>query len=203
MTCGYPKQIIEDTIAFHRHNCPGLAIGIRVAEYVKKEFPDTPVASLVCVTETDMCGVDAIQYLVGCTYGKGNLIHHDYGKTAFSFYDRENNKGIRLLLKPDCQGENFAELPGLMAGKSGGTLSEEESKKLVELRTMLEKRFMSLALEDMFSIEELQTRPPRAARILHSMVCEDCGEQTMESRTRRFEGKTMCIPCYRKVEQKI
>jgi len=203
MTCSYPKQTIEDTIAFHRHNCPGLAIGIRVAEYVEKEFPDTPVASLVCVTETDMCGVDAIQYLVGCTYGKGNLIHKDYGKTAFSFYDRKNSKGIRLLLKPDCRGENFGELPALMIRKSAGTLSEDESQTLVELRTMLEKRFMSLALEDMFSIEELHTRAPRPARILHSMTCEDCGEQTMESRTRRFEGKTMCIPCYQKVEQKV
>lgn len=203
MTCTYSKQTIEDTIAFHGHNCPGLAIGIRVAEYVKKEFPDTPSAALVCVTETDMCGVDAIQYLTDCTYGKGNLIHHDYGKTAFSFYDRENNKGIRLLLKPDCRGENYRELAGLMAEKSAGILSEEDSQKLAELRTMLENRFMSLLLEDMFSIEELQTRPPRPARILHSMTCEDCGEQTMESRTRRFGSKTLCIPCYRKVEQKI
>lgn len=203
MTCTYPNQTVEDTIAFHGHNCPGLAIGIRVAEYVKKELPDTPSAALVCVTETDMCGVDAIQYLIGCTYGKGNLIHYDYGKTAFSFYDREMNKGIRLLLRPECRGEKYREHAGLMAEKSAGILSEEDSQKLTELRTMLENRFMSLSLEDMFSIEELHTRPPRPARILHSMTCEDCGEQTMESRTRRFNSKTLCIPCYRKVEQKI
>jgi formylmethanofuran dehydrogenase subunit E len=203
MTCTYPKQTIEDTIAFHGHTCPGLAIGIRVAECVTKEFPDTPLGALVCIAETDMCGVDAIQYLIGCTYGKGNLIHRDYGKTAFSFYDRENSKGIRLLLKPNCHGENFGELADMMEEESAGSLSKEGSQKLAELRILLENRFMSLSLEDMFFIKKLQTRPPRSARVLHSMTCEDCGEQTMESRTRRFNKKTLCIPCFRKVEQKI
>lgn len=203
MTCTYSKQIIEETIAFHGHSCPGLAIGIRVAEYVKNNFPDTPSATLVCVTETDMCGVDAIQYLTGCTYGKGNLIVRDYGKTAFSIYDRKKNRGIRLLLRPDSRGKNYEELAEMMAKKSAGILSEKENLKLSELRSMLEKRFMSLPLEEIFSVEELQTRPPRPARILFSLTCEDCGEETMESRTRRFGGKTLCIPCYRQVDQKI
>lgn len=203
MTCTYQKQTIEDTITFHGHRCPGLAIGIRVAEYVKNEFPLTPSASLVCVTETDMCGVDAIQYLTGCTYGKGNLIHQDYGKTAFSFYDRKNNRGIRLLLRLDSRGKNFTELADMMGKKSAGILSEEDSKKLSELRVIEENKFMSLSLEDMFFIEELQTSPPRPARVLRSMTCEDCNEETMESRTRRFDNKTLCIPCYRKIEQKI
>ncbi len=203
MACTYPKQTIEDTIAFHGHTCSGLTIGIRVAEYIRKTFPDTPSTALVCVTETDMCGVDAIQYLIGCTYGKGNLIHQDYGKIAFSFYDLENNKGIRLLLNPNCRGENYRELTNMMAEKSAGTLPEEKCMKLAELLIVLENRFMSLSLEEMFIIKELQTTPPRPARILQSMTCEDCGEELMESRTRRFANKTLCIPCYRKVEQKI
>ncbi len=203
MTCTYLQQTIEETIAFHGHNCPGLTIGIRVSEYAKKEFPDTPPAALVCVTETDMCGVDAIQYLTGCTFGKGNLIHRDYGKIAFSFYDREQNRGIRLLLRPDSRGENDEEMAEMMAKKGAGILTEEENLKLTELRSTMENRLMTLPLEEIFSIEELQTIPPRPARILQSLVCADCNEQTMESRTRLFDGKTLCIPCYKQVEQKI
>lgn len=203
MTCSYSQQTIEETIAFHGHSCPGLAIGIRVAEYVKNEFPETPPAALACITETDMCGVDAIQYLTGCTYGKGNLIHRDYGKTAFSFYDRENDKGIRLLLKPESRGEHYGELTEMMEKNGAVALSEEELQKLHELRSTIENRLMTLPLEDIFSVEELPSKPPRPARILQSLTCEDCGEQTMESRTRRFAGQTLCIPCYLKVEQKI
>ena len=99
MSCQIDPSIIERTIAFHGHSCPGLAIGIRAAEIALRELPDVDQASLVCVTETDMCGVDAIQFLTGCTYGKGNLIHRDYGKLAFSFHDRRSGRGFRLVFR--------------------------------------------------------------------------------------------------------
>lgn len=202
MTCTISQQTINETIQFHGHKCPGLAIGIRAAEYAKNEFPETPPTALVCVTETDMCGVDAIQYLTGCTFGKGNLIHRDYGKLAFSFHDRENNRGVRLVLRPDSRGPHYAELIELMEKESGAPLSPEDKQRLTELRSSLEKRLMTLPLDAVFRLENLVTSPPRPARILQSLSCADCGEQTMESRTRRFTGKTLCIPCYRKVEQK-
>jgi formylmethanofuran dehydrogenase subunit E len=89
MTCSLDKDLIEKTILFHGHNCPGLSIGIRVSEVAMKELNIQDATAPVCVTETDMCGVDAIQFLTGCTFGKGNLIHKDYGKNVFTFYDRE------------------------------------------------------------------------------------------------------------------
>ncbi len=52
-----------------------------------------------------MCGVDAIQFITGCTFGKGNLIHKDYGKNAFSFYRRRDQKAVRLVKKKDTNGE--------------------------------------------------------------------------------------------------
>lgn len=203
MTDAFSQQKIEDTISFHGHSCPGLAIGIRVAEYAKKEFPDTPPTALVCVTETDMCGVDAIQFLTGCTYGKGNLIHHDLGKMAFSFYDRENNRGVRLLLRLESRHDNYQEMVELMAKKSAEPLTPEENNKLTELRLKQENMYMSLPLHELFAVEQQQQGAPRSARILQSLVCEECNELTMESRTRRFGGKTLCIPCYQQVEQKI
>ena len=73
-------RLIEETIRFHGHSCPGLALGIRAAEVALKESERASDEEVVAVVETDMCGVDAIQYLTGCTFGKGNLIHLDYGK---------------------------------------------------------------------------------------------------------------------------
>lgn len=86
MSCTFSNDLIEKTISFHGHSCPGLAIGIRAAELALRELGSRE--NLVAVVETDMCGVDAIQFLTGCTYGKGNLIHKDHGKMAFSFNDR-------------------------------------------------------------------------------------------------------------------
>jgi formylmethanofuran dehydrogenase subunit E len=203
MTCTYTSEEVAKTISFHGHSCPGLAIGIRAAEYVQREFPDIAQADLVCVTETDMCGVDAIQYLTGCTYGKGNLIHRDYGKNAFSFFDRNNDRGIRLVLKQDARGTDHDKMTELMSRNSTGELSVEEKHQLTNLRAEVQKRLMTLPLEEIFAVQNLEVPAPRAARVLESLYCVECQEYTMESRTRRFGGRVLCIPCYEKVEQKM
>ena len=182
MKCQFDEETIEKAIEFHGHSCPGLAIGIRAAEYALREMENTAKEDLLCVTETDMCGVDGIQLLTGCTFGKGNLIHQDYGKAAFSFYDRKSGNAFRLLLRPEAK-----------QGKSGEKPDREELQHLL----------MTKSLEEVFERIPLSGKPPRKARVLESLQCEECGEDTMESRTRRFAGKTLCIPCFANVEQKV
>ena len=77
---------IEGARRFHGHSCPGLTMGIRVSEIALREIgPHSTDEEVVCITETDHCGVDAIQYLTGCALGKGNRIHQDHSKTIFTF----------------------------------------------------------------------------------------------------------------------
>jgi formylmethanofuran dehydrogenase subunit E len=177
MACSLEKEVIEKTIEFHGHSCPGLAIGLRAAELAIEKLDIRNKKEPVCVTETDMCGVDAIQFLTGCSFGKGNLIHKDYGKSAFTFYDRDTQKGFRAVFKNDFARE----------------LDREDRIK----------RLLEADLKDLFVIEETDFPPVRPARILKSIQCDGCGEMTMESRVRMFDGKNLCIPCFHKVEQKI
>ena len=202
MSCSISKELIEKTIAFHGHSCPGLVIGIRAAELALQKLAQADRDDLVAVVETDMCGVDAIQLLTGCTFGKGNLIHKDYGKTAFSFYDRSKNVGFRALLRPDLSGDAGSELRSLVKKVEAGTANEEERVRYHKLRDELQERYMNADLEEMFIVTEPPRPVPKPARILSSLKCEACGEMAMESRTRRFDGKTLCWPCFEKVEQK-
>jgi len=202
MGCSVNKELIEKTIAFHGHSCPGLVIGIRAAELVLKKLGDAEKKDLVAVVETDMCGVDAIQFLTGCTLGKGNLIHKDYGKMAFSFYDRSRNVGFRAVLRQDISGDVGSELRSLMKKVEDGTANEEQHNRLHKLRSELQERYMNADLEEVFIVTEPRLPVPKPARILSSLQCEACGEMTMESRTRRFGGKTLCLPCFEKIEQK-
>lgn len=203
MTCTFSPETIKRTIAFHGHSCPGLTIGIRAAELAIRELGNPRDIELVTVSETDMCGVDAIQYLTGCTYGKGNFLHRDYGKMAFSFHDRKSNHGFRALLNPEARGGVDEELGVLMGKMDEGTATPMEQERAGKLRNLLQERFMKLELEDMFRITPLEDGIPRPARILQNLTCEACGESTMESRTRRFGGRTVCIPCFATMEQKI
>lgn len=178
MTCSLDKKLIQKTIDFHGHNCPGLTIGIRAAELAGEKLDIAGSANLVCVTETDMCGVDAIQFLTGCSFGKGNLIHRDYGKSAFTFFDRDGGKGFRAVFHD--------------------SVAKDETDRDRRIQILLDAR-----LEDLFHVKEIVREPVRPARILQSLACDDCREMTMESRIRLFDGKKLCIPCFEAVEQKM
>lgn len=203
MGCGIEKDLIDRTIAFHGHRCPGLMIGIRAAELTLQRLGDVKGKDIVAVVETDMCGVDAIQFLTGCTFGKGNLIHKDFGKVAFSFYERNQNKSFRILFRPDIGGDLVSELRSLMKKAEDSSISEDEHARIHKLREELQERYMNADLEKMFIVMEATLPAPKPARILQSLRCDVCGEMTMESRTRRFSGKTLCQPCFEKMEQKV
>ena len=72
----------EKCVAFHGHSCGGLTIGYKAALYAMDlldiEFADNE--QVVCISENDACGVDAIQVMLGCSIGKGNLLFHMTGK---------------------------------------------------------------------------------------------------------------------------
>lgn len=195
--CSLSQEQIERVIAFHGHWCPGLAIGIRASEYALAELGRDGDEDIVAVVETDMCGVDAIQVLTGCTFGKGNLIHRDYGKSAFTFWRRGDGKALRLVYAADHLRGPDPRMQELNQKASSGLLTAAEQEELHRLRQERSQRIMEAPLEELFRVGEPAEPLPRRARIRTSLPCERCGEMTMETRTRRLEGRTLCLPCYR------
>ena len=58
----------RESVRFHGHACPGLAIGCRMVFEAARELELGTKAKdeeLVCITETDACCVDAVQALLG------------------------------------------------------------------------------------------------------------------------------------------
>jgi formylmethanofuran dehydrogenase subunit E len=95
------NEMWERAVRFHGHICPGLMIGFSASLYAMElldlEFSEDE--EVVCIVENDSCSVDAIQAVLGCTVGKGNLLFHMRGKQAFSFYNRNTGKSVRLVQK--------------------------------------------------------------------------------------------------------
>lgn len=194
---------ISKVIDFHGHSCPGLAIGIRAAEIGLREVGrSSQDEEVVAVVETDMCGVDAIQVLMGCTFGKGNLIHLDYGKNAFSFYRRSDGKGIRVATRPHVFNRPEDEMVRLRRKMEREELSPEEKAMLKELTAAKVRQIMDAELDALFEVKEAPGPIPGKARILDGIICERCGERTMESRIRRFMGQNLCPPCFLRLESR-
>lgn len=164
----------DDVVAFHGHSCPGLAIGIKASELALRELGEGDGdEELVCVSETDMCGVDGIQYMTNCTIGKGNLILRDYGKMAFTFFRRVDGKGIRLVLKDDL-------------------------KRGME-RDAYRDYLLESSPEELFDVKEPNEPLPARAYREASVRCSRCGEGTMETLTRNLDGQVYCLPCFREI----
>ncbi len=186
----------EQAVEFHGHSCGGLASGYRVAIAAMKALGvDRPKdEELVAISETDACGVDAIQVITGCTAGKGNLIIHDYGKHAFTFYCRRSNKAVRIVTSLD--GFLPEEMNVLRPKVFSGQASEEEVARFQELAHQGVHAILSAPEENILKVSFVEMEPPKKARIFTSIPCASCGEMVADAKTREHEGKRVCIPCY-------
>ena len=184
---------LREAIQFHGHLCPGLALGYRVAKAALRELnADRPRdEELVAIVENDSCAADAVQFITGATFGKGNLIFRDYGKHVYTFYNRQTNRGVRIA--EDYRGfDNDNRFPELRKREESGEDVSRERQAY-----MMDKAAAILAADekDIMTITPLTTLPPHEARIRGSVRCAICGEKFMESRGRVKNGKIVCIPC--------
>jgi formylmethanofuran dehydrogenase subunit E len=187
---------LRDAIQFHGHLCPGLALGYRVAKAALRELDaDRPHdEELVAVVENDSCAVDAIQFITGATFGKGNLIFRDLGKHVYTFYNRGTGKGVRI--SEDYRGfENDARYPELKKRQAAG---EDVSRELEQFKMEKTAAVLKASDQEFLKIEPVTSAPPSQAKIRASVRCAQCGERFMESKGRVKGGRIVCIPCYEK-----
>ena len=164
----------DDIIDFHGHSCPGLAIGYRMTVAGLKFLlqSKTKDEELVAIIENDSCGVDALQCLSGCTFGKGNLIFKNFGKQAYTFYQRKSKKGVRVVF-------NSENVPEYL---------RQDKKSYIDW-------LLNTPEEQIIFLEEIQMDAPEYAKIMESVECDFCKERVMKIRTETIKGKTACIPC--------
>lgn len=190
------EQTLDRVVEFHGHMCPGLAMGIQAALIALREIgAHAKDEEVVAAVETDMCGVDAIQFLTGCTFGKGNLIHRDWGKTAFSFFRRSDGRAIRVSVRPNAW-QRDPEHQALSVKVRAGVATDAERSRFQELHVAQSRKVLALDPDALFAFEDIQSAPPRKARIHASVVCAECGEAAMETRVRRLDGRELCQPCF-------
>ena len=170
------KELWEQCAKFHGHVCGGLTIGYKAALYAMEllELGFSEDEEVVCIYENDACGVDAIQVVLGCSIGKGNLLFHMRGKQAFSFYNRKTGKSVRLVLR---ERPDFA--------------SKEESFAYLQKREP----------EDLFDVKEAVCHIPERARLFRSCPCDCCKETTAEHMMRLQDGKKLCLDCWKEYDR--
>ena len=164
----------EEIVRFHGHSCPGLAKGYRMALAALEALRSLRAVDeeLVAVVENDACGVDALQCLAGCTFGKGNLRFRDYGKQVYTLYSRVTGAGVRVAYH-------------------GQGVPAEVNQDRDRLVTWL----LTAPRESIITVAAAPRLAPELALIRKAVLCSRCGEPVMETRTRLRSGQVVCIPC--------
>lgn len=211
--------------AFHGHACPGLALGYRLGlvvlrDYlIKRDIDEEAVA----IVENDSCAVDAVQFMTGCTFGKGNLIFKDYGKQVYTFIKRQPQginpqgitpqdenvqggnevgdeptaqlaEGFRLSVKWQAPPETIEE-SRMWERYSGGDRSESVLRAVHDRKSRKIASIVDADDDELFDVTRVEVQVPEAARIHKSLICGKCGERVMETRAVVKKGSVLCIPC--------
>lgn len=185
----------DDIIHFHGHACPGLALGYRIAKLALQELGKRAKdEELVAIVENNSCAIDAIQVMLGCTFGKGNLFFKDHGKQVYTIMKRPTGDALRISVKWQGTPENAAEKKAWQDYSSG--IRTPETEKIVHNRKAKKMQAILQATdEELFKVEPQKNVLPETARIHPSHICEQCGEKVMETRAVNKNGRLLCIPC--------
>ena len=167
----------DEISKFHGHKCPGLAMGYRMTQAAMKRLAESSAVDeeLVAIVENDACGVDALQWLTGCTFGKGNFIFRDYGKQVYTIYSRNSGKGVRAHFRDGAAPE----------------AARGSKQQLMEW-------ILAANENDVVDVQDVSIEPPPKAMVYKSIKCDVCGEGVMETRIQKVDDRSLCIPCAQK-----
>ncbi len=172
--------VLDEVVSFHGHVCPGLLIGYRAALLAMEslEVEASADEDLVLIAENDSCSVDAFQYLLSTTFGKGNLVFEDNGKQVFTVGDRKRDRAVRIALRSDAFGP---------ARDEAHAMSRDERMSIL----------LSQPATDLFHVQSVQIVLPARASIHKSVQCARCHEEAMETRVVHQGERSFCLPCAR------
>ena len=195
-----PNGIPEDLaacVAFHGHLCPGLVYGYLVAKAAieKMALNRSHDEEIVVIAENDSCAIDALQVLLGTTAGKGNLILKDYGKNAYTVFNRSTGHALRFARKKTYTyagqaQETFMQLEEALAS---GKATDQQKWQHKQLKA---DDLLGQPIEAVFSITPEAFDPPPYAPLARSIACAVCGEMTMATKmVAATAGRHLCQPC--------
>lgn len=195
----FPAEF-QQCVRFHGHVCPGLAIGYAAVKAAKQfmNFGVSEDEEVVAVVENDSCAVDAVQTLLGCTFGKGNLIFRDWGKQVYTFIDRKTGRAIRVSFIGPVPGQ--PERHALRMKIDSGQATEADEARFEELGKNAVLALISDDPSTFFDVREVEVEMPPLAQIVDTIPCARCGEPTVGHRLSEHQGAMICRECASRVE---
>jgi formylmethanofuran dehydrogenase subunit E len=176
-SCDFEK-LLAKAKEFHGHVCPGIVLGTRLTMAGLRELGMdlfAPGRDLIVYVEVDRCATDAIQAITGCSLGRRNLKHKDFGKFAATFVNSGTGNAVRVVVNEK---------------------NREINEKLAPPEIV---RVLSEAPEeDILKIERVRIVIPKddlPGHLKGRVKCSACGERIADNRQVVREGVVLCRNC--------
>ena len=178
------RELLDQTMAMHRHLCPRQVLGVRLGLYAGEvlglALPQQD-KRLYTIMETDGCAADGVAVAANCWVGRRTMRIEDYGKVAATFVDTQTGVTLRIVPRPTVRhaAREYAPQAG---NKWEAQLIGYQLMPAAELFDVREVMLRT-------PVEQLISRPGRKA------LCAVCGEEIMNKREVRRDGVTLCRAC--------
>ena len=192
-------ELYKAGLLLHGHKCPAMPMGPRSGMAALEQLgveraKDGQLMAFIeigkdhCAT----CYADGIQMSTGCTFGKGNIQKLGYGKFALTLVDKKSGNSVRVVTKPETLQHN-KESDFIQYRMRGIPASEVEPALIDPLVDFV----LNTPAEQLFDIGSVvhTELPAGKPHDFNSVICDVCGEATVESYARVKNGQVVCMPC--------
>lgn len=161
------RKDIEKTAEFHGDSPPGIPTGVYMVDYAMELFGRCE--KLKAVVETTRCLPDTVQIMTHYAFGSPCFKLIDYGKYAFTLYDRGTSKGVRVYL--DAKKLDREKYPVLSAWflRDKSPMGKEDKEKSSE-------EFITKAGREILSYRKVKIKLPPKDMLYPLKLCKICGE---------------------------
>jgi formylmethanofuran dehydrogenase subunit E len=192
------RQTLLNTLEFHGHRCWASVAGVRAALAALrvlnvKRSGGRQLHAFIEIGEDHggMCFGDGVQYVTGCTLGKGNMEKTPYGKLAVTLIERATNRAVRVSYKPTLAKpiSDSAFMVKRGQGIEPDQIPEAEQMELVDM-------VWNAPESDVLSIGEVfQLEREWFPEVMGFVPCAACHELAARAYLRVVGDKQVCIPC--------
>ena len=198
------KMILNITmkrlVDFHGHFCPDLVIGAKLCEYIQKLIPENNGLniSISIVAQNCTSAVDAIQILLGATFGNQRLQIMDLGKHVYSLLIIDTGTSFMFSLKQQKYGDED-EFDNLEQKVVNSRISLEEAVHFQKLMDRRIEKLLALTPEELFTKSLVEKGQPSFEVPSIYLTCCHCGHQVLKNRSIDYHSKIYCISCFQQV----
>lgn len=181
------ETLLEESVAFHGHLCPGQVIGVRMSmlglHLIDIEDPKgADRKKLYVIVEIDRCATDAIQSVTGCRLGKRTMGFKDFGIMAATFVNLETSAAVRIVAREEAR-----------------SLAAQHNAHILDKREQQLQAYKSMDDAELFTVYHVEINLSEAdlpGKPMSRVACDHCGEWVQDNREITDEDITLCKGCH-------